>query len=124
MTHLLPSHFTSLGWLKVEDRVTQLKMGLSFKIVNASMPSMPSIPAYLHKYLRKVNETHSHETRGSANNDLKPPPKPRTNLGKSTFQSTATQEWNTLTPALKKSGSLASFKTALKRHLAGGQRKR
>ena len=123
MTHLLPSHFTSLGWLKVEDRVTQLKMGLTFKIVNASMPSMPTIPTYLNKYLVKVSESHTHKTRGSVNNDLVPPPS-RTNIGKSTFQSTATDEWNALTPTLKKSLSLASFKTALKRHLAGGQRER
>ena len=123
MTHLLPLHFASLGWLSVEDRVTQLKMGLTFKIVNTSMPSMPSIPAYLYGYLQKVSESHTHRTRGSENNDLVPPSY-RSNLGKSTFQSTATHEWNALTPALKKSVSLASFKTALKIHLAEGHTKR
>ena len=92
-------------------------MGLVFKIVNATLPSMPSIPAYLTKYLQKVSD--SHNTRESVNNDLVPPTH-KTNMGKFSFYSTATQVWNSLTPPLKKCRSLASFKTALKIHLSGG----
>ena len=119
MTHLSPTHFASLGWLRVEDRVKQLKMGLAFKIVNENLPDMPPIPAYLSKYLQKVSDTHSHNTRGSVNNNLVPPTH-KTNMGKFSFYSTATQDWNGLTPSLKKCSSLGSFKTALKTHLSGG----
>ena len=123
MTHLSPTHFASLGWLRVEDRVNQLKMGLVFKIVNANLPDMPPIPAYLSKYLTKVSDTHSHKTRGSVNNDLVPPTH-KTNMGKFSFYSTATQVWNSLTPSLKKCSLLGSFKTALKAHFSGGQKRR
>ena len=92
-------------------------MGLIFKIVNATLPSMPSIPAYLTKYLQKVSDTHSHNTRGSKNNDLVPPTH-KTKMGKFSFYSIATQVWNNLTPSLIKCRSLASFKTALKTHLS------
>ena len=109
MTHLTSTHFDSLGWLRVEDRVNQLKMGLTFKIVNVALPSMPSVPAYLTNHLKKVSDHHSHNTRGSVNNDLVPPTF-NTNMGKSSFYSTATQVWNSLTPSLKKCRLLASFK--------------
>ena len=112
MTHLFPTHFASLRWLRVDDRVKQLKMSLAFKIVNATLPSIPSVPAYLTKHLQKISDTHNHNTRGSANNDLIPPTH-NTNMGKFSFYSTATQVWNSLTPSLKTCSSLASFKTAL-----------
>ena len=121
MTHLFATHFDSLGWLKVENRVKQLKLGLTFKIVNAALPSMPSVPAYLKNHLKKISDSHRHNTRGSVNNDLVPPSF-KTNMGKFSFYSTATQAWNALTPSLKKSKSLASFKTGLKIHLSASQR--
>ena len=123
MTHLFATHFDSLGWLRVENRVKQLKLGLTFKIVNAALPSVPSVPAYLTNYLKKVSDSHRHKTRGSENNDLVPPTF-KTNMGKFSFYSTATQVWNALTPSLKKSKSLASFKTGLKKHLSACQRER
>ena len=101
MTHLSALHFNTIGWLRVEDRVKQLKMGLTFKIVNATLPSMPTVPSYLTNYLNKVSDAHNHNTRGSANKDLVPPIF-GTNLGKSTFHNTATQVWNALPPSLKK----------------------
>ena len=123
MTHLNAEHLERIGWLRVEDRVNQLKMGLTFKIVHAAMPSIPSVPSYLNDYLKKVSDTHNHKTRGSVNNDLVPPTY-RTNMGKFTFRSTAIQVWNALPPALKSSMSLASFKKGLKCHLSAGQRGR
>ena len=121
MTHLYAEHFDSIGWLRVENRVNQLKMGLTFKIVNATLPSMPSVPTYLKNYLKRVNGTHSHNTRGSVNNNLVPPIY-RTNMGKFTFHCTATKVWNSLPPSLKTKRSLASFKRGLKIHLAASQR--
>ena len=123
MTHLFPTHFASLRWLRVEDRVKQLKMGLAFKIVNETLPSTPSVPAYLIKHLQKISDTHNHNTRGSVNNDLITP-NYSTNMGKFSFYSTATQVWNSLTPSLKTCISLTSFKAALKTHLSVGQGRR
>ena len=62
MTHLYSAHFNRVGWLRVEDRVNQLKMGLAFKIVNTTLPLMPSVPIYLNGYLKKVSDTHNHNT--------------------------------------------------------------
>ena len=95
----------------------------TFKIVNAALPSISSVPAYLTNYLKKRSVSHSHNTQGSVNNDLVPPTF-KTNMGKFSFYSTATQAWNALTPSLKKSKSLASFKTGLKIHLSANQRER
>ena len=122
-THLDAEHFESIGWLKVEDRVKQLQMGLTFKIVNASLPSMPSVPTYLSNYFKKVSNTYGHNTRGSVNNNLVPPIY-KTNIGKSTFHRTATLVWNALPSSLKTNNSLSSFKTGLKNHLTAGQRER
>ena len=123
MTHISPTHFAGLGWLNVEDRVKQLKMGLTFKIINANLSSTPTVPAYLIKHLQKVSDTHNYNTRGSANNDLIIQIH-STNMGKFSFYNTATEVWNSLPISLKTSNSLASFKTALKIHLSGGQRRR
>ena len=120
MTHLDAIHFHSLGWLKVENRVKQLKLGLTFKIVNAAFPSMPPVPEYLSNYFKRVSDSHRHNTRGSANNDLVPPIF-KTNMGKSSFSSTATHAWNALTPSLKNNKSLTSFKAGLKVHLLENQ---
>ena len=123
MTHLYAAHFDSIGWLRVEDRVNQLKMGITFKIVNSALPSMSLVPSYLVEYLQKVSNSHRHNTRGSVNNDLVPPIW-RTNIGKSTFRSTATQLWNALPPSLKTSCSLVSFKKGLKSYLQVSLRQR
>ena len=120
MTHLCSSHFNSIGWLRVEDRVNQLKMGLAFKIINSTLPLMPSVPIYLKGYLKKLSDTHSHNTRGSENNNLVIPIF-GTKMGKSTFLNTATQAWNALPPSLKRSTSLASFKRQIKLHYSAGQ---
>ena len=123
ISHISPTHFARLGWLNVDDRVKQLKMRLSFKIVNANLPSTPTVPAYLTNHLQKVSDTHSYNTRGSVHNDLIIQPF-GTNMGKFSFYKTATQVWNSLTVSLKTCSSLGPFKAALKIHLSGGQRRR
>ena len=42
--HLTSTHFSSLGWLRVEERVSHLSLCLVFKILNES------VPKYLHGY--------------------------------------------------------------------------
>ena len=66
-THLTPTHFDRLDWLRVDDRVQHLAMGLVHKIRYSTR-----IPLYLSKYFLKVNEVHSHYTRGSATNHVQP----------------------------------------------------
>ena len=63
----------------MEDRVKHKKMGLAFKIVNAI-----NAMQYLTKHLQRVCDTHRHNTRGCANNDLITPVH-KTNMGKFSF---------------------------------------
>ena len=106
-THLTPAHFDSLGWLRVDDRVQHLAMGLVHKIRYST-----KIPLYLSKYFHNVNEVHSHNTRGSATNHVQP--RFGTNKGLNSFRSYATKMWNALPTVIKACESLDSFKTALK----------
>ena len=53
-THLLPAHFTNLGWLRVEERVSQFKMCLVHRIRSNVAPN------YFCDYFNKVSDTHSH----------------------------------------------------------------
>ena len=49
-THLTSAHFRSLGWLRVEERVSQLSLCLVFKILNEAVPN------YLVGYLSRVRD--------------------------------------------------------------------
>ena len=109
-THLLPAHFTSLGWLRVEERVSQFKMCLVHKIRNNLAPK------YFHEYFSKVSDTHRHYTRGSPT-DFKPCHF-SSNIGKSSFLYSAAVQWNALPSSLKLISPTENFKIALKRWLA------
>ena len=109
LTHLTPAHFDSLGWLRVDDRVQHLAMGLVHKIRYST-----KIPMYLSKYFLNVNEVHSHNTRGSTTNHVQP--RFGTNKGLNSFRSYATKMWNALPTVIKTCKSLVSFKNTLKGH--------
>ena len=109
-THLTPVHFARVGWLRVEDRVQQLAMGLAYKIHHNL-----KIPLYLAKYFTNVNEVHSHYTRGSSTNHVQP--RFGTNKGLNSFSSYATKMWNALPKGVKECKTLLSFKSALKEYL-------
>ena len=64
-THLLPDHFSSLTLLRVEERVSQLKLCLVYKIINNLAPN------YLRNYFLKMSDTHNYSTRGSST-DFRP----------------------------------------------------
>ena len=65
-SHLTPAHFFKVGWLRVEDRVKQLALGLVYKIHYTSL-----IPSYLSNYFQNVKDRHDHYTRGSKTNHVK-----------------------------------------------------
>ncbi|XP_061908000.1 uncharacterized protein LOC133653025 [Entelurus aequoreus] len=109
-SHLTPTHFSKVGWLKVEDRVKQLPLSLVYKIRYTSL-----IPKYMSNYFLNVNDRYNHNTRGSSTNHVKP--RFRTNKGLNSFSFYATSMWNALPTGIKERASLSSFKTAIKVHL-------
>lgn len=110
-THLLPEHFDSLKWLRVEERVTLIKLCMVHRILNNAAPD------YLRSYFIKVSDVHDHATRGSFSNLV--PVRFKRNIGQNTFRYTACVAWNDLPSFMKSMSSLISFKIALKRWLRG-----
>lgn len=108
--HLNHSHFVSLGWLTVADRVQHLAMGLVYKIHYTT-----KVPMYLTSYFKNVKDVHSYNTRGSSTDHVQP--RYRSNKGLNSFSYYAAKMWNALPKALKECKSLPSFKNALKSHL-------
>ena len=111
-THLTSAHFDNLGWLRVDDRVQLLAMGLVYKIHYTSM-----VPMYMSEFFPKVKEYHDHNTRGSSTNHVKP--RFGTKKGEYTFRNYATSRWNALPTTVKESKTILTFKTSLKEHLRG-----
>lgn len=105
-THLETCHFERVGWLRVEDRVHQLQLGMIHKIVYGD------VPKYFRNYFNKVNEVHRYSTRGSATDFI--PPRVKTNLGKQSFLYVGATLWNGLPSTLKTVRSIGSFKKGLK----------
>lgn len=109
-THLLPNHFSSLGWLRVEERVSQLKLCLVYKIRNNLAHK------YLCDYFSKISDTHNYCTRGSST-DYRPC-RFKSCVGKYSFLYSAAVLWNDLPLNLKLlSSSYYHFKSSIKKWL-------
>lgn len=108
-SHLELIHFRQVNWLKVEDRVTYIKMILTYKITKNR------VPEYLTNYFTTVRDTHSHFTRGSTINFI--PWRFKTQFGKNTFRYSAALLWNRLPMEIKCSPSERVFKQVLRRWL-------
>lgn len=106
-THHDISHFETIGWLKVEDRVSQIHLCMVHRIVHGA------VPKYLNNYFNRVRDVHSYSTRGSSTDFV--PPKVKSNLGKESFLFVTTSLWNRLPGNLKTTRSLGGFKLALKK---------
>ena len=65
-SHIGDEELKTVGMLKVEDRVRQLKLNHVFKIYNEVAPE------YLNSHFTKLINIHRYNTRGSANNFLVP----------------------------------------------------
>ncbi len=107
-SHLDTSHFEAIGWLKVEDRVSQIHLCMVHRTVYGV------VPKYLINYFNRVRDVHSYSTRGSLADFVLP--RVKSNLGKESFMYVATSLWNRLPVNLKKIRSLRGFK-ALKKWL-------
>ena len=92
-THLLPSHFHSLKWLRVEERVTHTAMCMVHRITKNE------VPKYLLKYFSNVRDTHGYNTRGSSTDFV--PYQFKSCKGKNTFLYSAAVMWNGLPKSLK-----------------------
>lgn len=108
-THLLPAHFSSLKWLRVEERVKQIKLCLVHKIMQNA------VPKYLQNYFTKVSDVHSYSTRGSSYNIV--PSKFKSCMIKNSFLYSAALLWNGLPDSLKLVDTLSKFKSNLKNWL-------
>lgn len=106
-THLDPHHFKHLGWLRVEDRVSQIELSMVHKIVNGH------VPKYLNNFFNRVRNVHSYSTRGSSTDFV--PPRVNTKIGKDSFLYVASSLWNMLPGNIKMINSLYGFKWALKK---------
>lgn len=111
-THLLPSHFLSLRWLRVEERVSQIKLCMVLRIFKREAPR------YLTDYFCKVSDVHGYSTRGSSTNIV--PIKFKSLMGKCTFLYSAAILWNRLPENIKLLTSRVTFKTSLKKWLQNG----
>ena len=107
--HLESSHFERLGWLKVEDCVSQIQLCMVHRIVYGD------VPKYFRNYFDRVSEVHRHSTRGNSTHFV--PPRVQTNLGKDYFLYAGKTLWNRLPGRLKSVRNIGSFKKALKQWL-------
>lgn len=105
-THLSQSHFDSLKWLRVEERVSQIKLCMVHKIIRNA------VPQYLRGYFVRVRNVHGHATRGSLT-DLVPVRFKRV-IGQNTFLYSAAVLWNSLPMELKSIKPFPTFKSAVK----------
>ena len=105
--HITPT-LRTLHWLPVEKRITYKIATLTFKTLQAQLPSYLSdllVPYRPSRYLR------------SASQDLLVVPNIKTAAGRRSFAYAAPTVWNSLPLHIRSSSSLASFHTALKTYL-------
>lgn len=105
-THLDPSHFENMRWLKVEDRVNQIGMCLVHRIVHGV------VPVYFNNYFNRIRDTHAYPTRRSSTDFV--PVRLRSCMGKESFLYSAAVFWNSLPSDLKIVVNAVRFKSSLK----------
>ena len=107
--HIGQEELDNIGFLKVEDRVKQLKLNHVYKI------NSNTAPFYMHKHFNKISDRHNYNTRHQTNNYFLP----RVHkIENTSFYFTAIKEWNSLPTSIKTSTSIATFKIQVKKHLA------
>ena len=107
-THIGWEHFKMTGWVPIEYRVQQLKLGHLFKIFNKEASS------YLQENFRLVREHHAYITRSNVHNFILPGVN---SAGKNSFHYTVAKLWNPLPAELKSITTLPHFKQCVKLHL-------
>ena len=107
-THIGWEHFKMTGWLPIEYRVHQLKLGHMFKIFDKEAPS------YQLENFRLLKEHHAYITRSSIHNFILPGVN---SAGRNSFYYTGAKLWNSLLGELKSITTLPHFKQCVKLHL-------
>ena len=104
--HIGHKEFSKTGFLNVETRVKQLKLGHVIKIINKTCPY------YLLTNFHKLSEFEDRiVTRDKANNFFKP------RVSTDTFTYTAINDYNDLPNKIKEIQNEITFKKTLKKHL-------
>lgn len=114
--HIGQKELDSVGLLKIEDRVKQLKLNHAFKVFHKLSP------CYMSKQFVKIADVHHFNTRGSRFNFSIPRVKGQ--YGSNTFLYTAVKEWNALSSHVKDINNYADFKKNVKSFLASQARQR
>ena len=96
------------GWLPIEYRIQQLKLGYMFKKINKEAPS------YLLENFRLFREHHAYITRSTVHNSILPGVN---SAGKNSFYYTGAKLWNSLPAELKSITTLPHFNQCVKLHL-------
>ncbi len=86
--HLRDEHYRKISFLKVEKRVTFLKLVMVFKILKKM------VPKYLLEYYVFVSEVHCHSTRASSNDIYTC--RFKSEMGKKYFLYSSSVAWNKL----------------------------
>ena len=103
--HLEPSHFKTVGWLPVKQRVSFLKLGHMYRMINGTAPR------YLRTSMVLRSQIHGRHLRSGPLAVSEP------KKGSKGFLYTASRLWNSLPRSIQNSPSLDSFKRAVKRQL-------
>ena len=106
--------FQELGWLTFTNRVEYHICIMVFKSLNGQAPE------YLSSLLTKCSETNTRNLRSSKQEILKVP-FARTAYYKKSFSVTGPKLWNALPLEIRKSTSLATFKTSVKKYYLNKQ---
>ena len=107
--HIGQVHLNSIKFLRIHDRVKQLRLSHVFNIFHSSGPS------YLQRFFTKVSDSHSHRTRSSSFNFHVPRV---TGLASHSFFYQSTLDWNSLPNTIKSISDKNSFKSQVKTHLS------
>ena len=105
-------NFKKLGWIPFYDEVKMNKCILIFKKLNGDVPS------YIDKLFITNKFIHSRQTKHGGYNLVCPRYSRSSEVGKS-FTISSIKSWNRLPPEIKGKLSIASSKSALRKHFMG-----
>jgi len=107
-THIGYGQFKQVGFLPVDYRVEQMKLGHMFSIISGNAPN------YLKAGVVMVHDHHSYSTRASVKSCVVPRIK---SFGQWSFLYTAILRWNALPRSIQLCNTLTSFKKNVKKYL-------
>ena len=109
-SHIGQSELDTLKYLRIQDRVSQQRLNIVYKIKNGTSPQ------YLCQNFRQINEVHGRNTRSNAKRNYFV--QHVNSVNKTSFHFSAIQDWNYLPLQIKEQKTYAGFKSNVKRFLA------